>query len=125
MGAKIMLKNCLSICRNLQEKIQFFFCVIIVLDFSPPPPPPSKKIKNCRKIKSCILKPSQDNGAPSLSTVKSGEGGGRRQNPTKDNGAPPPPLSVIKIVKYCSVGRGGIERRQNHTKDNAPSLSVR
>ena len=29
-----------------------------------------------------------------------------RQNPTKDNVAPPP-LSVIKTVKYCGVGGGG------------------
>ena len=41
-----------------------------------PPPPGSDRVK------SCILKPSQDNGAP--------------------------PLSVIKIVRYCDFwGRGG------------------
>ena len=36
-----------------------------------------------------------------------------------------PPLSVIKIVKYCDVweGWGGIEGRQNPTKNNgAPFL---
>ena len=37
-----------------------------------------------------------------------------------------PPLSVIKIVKYCVVWGGGvIGRRQNPTNDNgAPPLSV-
>ena len=44
----------------------------------------------------------------SLIIVASGEGGGGRQNPTKDNSAPPP-LSVINIVKHCGVGgEGGI-----------------
>ena len=38
-----------------------------------------------------------------------------------------PPLSVIKIVKYCDVWEGGGGgRRQNATKNNgAPSLSLR
>ena len=38
-----------------------------------------------------------------------------------------PPLSVIKIVKYCGIGEGGgIGGRQNPTKDNGapPPLSV-
>ena len=39
---------------------------------------------------------------------------------------PPPPLPVIKIVKYCDVwggGVGGIGGRQNPAKNNgAPSL---
>ena len=42
------------------------------------------------------------------------------------NWRPPPPIPVIKIVKYCGVGRGGGGGhwgRQNPTKDNgAPSL---
>ena len=35
-----------------------------------------------------------------------------------------PPLSVIKIVKYCGVGGGGGGGRQNPTKIMAPPLSV-
>ena len=35
--------------------------------------------------------------------------------------APPPPLPVIKIFKYCGVWGGG---RQNPTKDNGAPLSV-
>ena len=41
---------------------------------------------------------------------------------------PPPPLSVIKIVKYCVVWGGVIGRRQNPTNDNGappPSMSLR
>ena len=34
--------------------------------------------------------------------------------------APPPPLPVIKIFKYCGVWGGG----QNPTKDNGAPLSV-
>ena len=55
-----------------KKKIKIF-CLIIVLGADPPPK------KNGHKIKSCILKPSQDNGAP---------------------------LSVIKIVNYCGVWEG-------------------
>ena len=47
---------------------------------------------------------------PPLSVIKivkyCGVWGGR-QNPTKYSGAPPPPLTVIKIVKYCGVRGGG------------------
>ena len=37
-----------------------------------------------------------------------------------------PPLSVIKIVKYCGVwvGGGGIRGRQNPKKNNGACLSV-
>ena len=48
---------------------------------------------------------------------------GRRQNPRKDNGAGAPPLTVIKIVKYCGV-RGGGGGRQNPTKIIASLISV-
>ena len=57
------------------------------------------------------LKSYKHNGAPSLSLsllniVASGEGGGigGRQNRIKIMA---PPLSVIKIVKYCGVVGGG------------------
>ena len=54
--------------------------------------------------------------APPLSVIKIVKYCGVfRQNPTKDNSAPPPLISVIKIVKYCGVGGG----RQNPTQDNA------
>ena len=43
-------------------------------------------------------------------------GGGGRQNPTKDNDSP----SVIKIVKYCGVGRGHWGVIKSY-KDGAPS----
>ena len=53
-------------------------------------------------------------------------GGGGRQNPTKYSGAPP--LTVIKIVKYCGVRGGGHWRRgrerQNPTKLIASLISV-
>ena len=50
-------------------------------------------------------------------------GGGGRQNLTKYNNAL---LSVIKIVKYYKVGRGGHwgGGRQNATKILAPSSSL-
>ena len=58
-----------------------------------------------------MLKSYKDNGAPSLSLrllsiVWSGDGGGiaGRQNLQKIMA---PLFSVIKIVKYCGVGRGG------------------
>ena len=59
-----------------------------------------------------------------LGIVRGAWGGGsirERENPTKGNA--PPPLSVIKIVKYCGVGGGG-GGRQNPTKLMAPPLSV-
>ena len=80
------------------------------------------------------LKSYKHNGTPSLSLrllsiVASGDGGGggigRRQNSTKNNGAP---LSVIKIVKYCGVvggGGGGIVALKSYKHNGAPSLYLR
>ena len=51
-----------------------------------------------------------------------GKGGGR-QNPTKENGAPP--LSVIKIVMYCGVWEeGALRGTKILQKIMAPLLSV-
>ena len=36
-----------------------------------------------------------------------------------------PPLSVIKIVKYCGVVRGGIGGAKSYKHNGAPSLSLR
>ena len=56
-GAKIMPKNCLTICRNLQEKNPKFFCVIIVLDFSAPSPLKKKDEKTVTKLRALFLNP--------------------------------------------------------------------
>ena len=74
-----------------------------------PLPPPPHNISNNILIHVYltsyrILAPPFSLSLKSLSIVASGEGGGGRQNPTKDNGAL---LSVIKIVKHCGVGGGG------------------
>ena len=56
--------------------------------------------------------------APLATTLiaASGEGGGGRQNPTKENGAP---LFFIKIVKYCGV-RGGGGAPKSHKSNARP-----
>ena len=83
-----------------------------------PPLPVIKIVKYCGVGGGGVLgalKSSKDNGASSPCHQDScsvlrrleegvGIGGGGRQNPTQDFGAP---LSVIKIVKYCGVGEGG------------------
>ena len=71
------------------------------------------------------LKSYKHNGAPSLSLqllsiVASGEGGGRL-NPIKIMA---PPLSVIKIVKYCGVVGGALMALKSYKHNGAPSLSL-
>ena len=36
-----------------------------------------------------------------------------------------PPLSVIKIVKYCGVGGGALVALKSYKHNGAPSLSLR
>ena len=94
-----------------------------------PPLSVIKIVKHCDVWGGGRQNSKKNNGAPSLSLslrllsiVTSGEGGAKMLQKIMV-----PPLSVIKINKYCSVGGGAaLRERYNTTKDNGapPPLSV-